>query len=380
MYQQDTVLRLVSQIYDAALNPDAWPVFLEDFAALIGGHSVSLGLCDSAAPALTVSTSVRWDPTALHEYQLHFGIQDPWAIAGFRTGRLVQGVVGLGEEVVTPSALQRTEFYNDYGRRNHLVGGIAGIIFRDGRVVSLIGASRLPGRTFGPNEVALVTVLLPHLQRALQMHRRLTRLEAETQATADVFDTLPNAMVLVNAQGNVVLINGAASMILAMRDGLTLDRSRLCASVPRENVKMRQCIAECVATTGGTGLGSGGALTISRASGKRALRVLVTPLRMANRFAPSGVAAAAIFISDPERAAETDAELLKRFHNLTATETQLALLLAGGLPLRDAAAILRVTMHTVRGYLKNIFSKTDTRSQSQLVRLVLTTPSVRRPR
>src|SRR5687767_5003469 len=114
MYRQDTVLRLVSEIYDAALKPDAWPVFLEDFAALIGGHSVSLGLCDSAAPALTVSTSVRWDPAALHDYQIHFGVQDPWAIAGVRAGRFVQGVVGLGEEVVSKSELRRTEFYNDY--------------------------------------------------------------------------------------------------------------------------------------------------------------------------------------------------------------------------------------------------------------------------
>jgi DNA-binding NarL/FixJ family response regulator len=378
VYDRDTALELVARIYDAALNPAAWPAFLDDLATVIGGHAVCLGYVDSATPALSISSSIRWDPAAMRDMS-YFRTVDPWTIAGTRKGRYRPGVVGLGEEIVSRSELLRTEFHNDFGRHYSMEGGLAGIILQEAGSVALIGAHRLPNRVFGGEEVELVKMLLPHLERALQMHQRLTRLESAREATADALDKLPVGMILTDPKGRVSLINAAASAILGSRDGLAVSRGMLSASLSRENAQLQQLVAQCAATTTGKGLQSGGAMTISRRSGRDALRLLVTPLRASNRFTPTGVAGAAIFVSDPERQVQTDAEVLRRFHSLTPAEARLAILLASGLTLREATEVSGITTNTGRGYLKNIFSKTNTRTQAQLVRVVLATPTVLPP-
>jgi DNA-binding CsgD family transcriptional regulator len=245
--------------------------------------------------------------------------------------------------------------------------------------VAFINVSSLPGHRFGSSEVELVRLLLPHLERALQMHERLTRLESEKAATADALDMLPIGMILTDPKGQVVLINGAASAIVGLRDGLSVSRGTLSATLTRENAHLQQLVAQCVATTRGKGLRSGGAVAVSRASGKRSFRLLVTPLRVSNRFAPRGVAGAAIFVSDPDQQSQTDDDLLRQFHGLTPSEARVALLIASGLTLREVSETLGIKANTARGHLKRIFSKTDTRSQAQLVRLVIAMPTIRPP-
>ena len=380
MYERETILRLVALIYDAALNPDSWPLFLEEFASTIGGHAVSLGDVDSAAPSISVSTSVRWDPAGWQEYQRYFGRLDPWGLAANRQRRFHPGVVGIGEEVVPRSDLVRTEFHNDYGWRYHIEGGIAGTILREGTAVAILGAFRLPNHTFGDDEIDLVRQLIPHLQRALQMHQRITRLEVEKEATADAFDRLSVALILTDPSGQVAMINAAADAIVRLRDGLRVARGTLVASSPHENARLQQLLAACSETTKGRGLQSGGPMTVSRPSGKRSLHLLVAPLRISNRFAPRGAAGAAIFISDPELQRPASDDLLRQFYGLTRAEARLALVLVGGVTFQEATQSLGITANTGRGYLKNIFSKTETHTQAQLVRLVLAIPDVPQPR
>jgi hypothetical protein len=66
-----------------------------------------------------------------------------------------------------------------------------------------------------------------------------------------------------------------------------------------------------IAATAGKGLRPGGALAISRPSGRHAFGLLVTPLPRGNRYAAQGGAAAAVFVRDPDGDDETDAGLLR---------------------------------------------------------------------
>ncbi len=92
--------------------------------------------------------------------------------------------------------------------------------------------------------------------------------------------------------------------------------------------------------------------------------------------------ASASFPSDPgrrpfsgtphsSRSAETDwqCRLGRQFH-LTASETRLAICLASGQSLREAARHIGVSYETVRTQLKAIFAKTNTRRQVELVLLL----------
>src|SRR5688500_10205203 len=98
--QRDVQLRLITLIYDAALNPDAWSRCLEAFADVVNGHGLSIGHIDVESPRLSISSLARWDPDALTEYAAHFVHRDPWGRAAAERGLFVPGTVGTGEAVV----------------------------------------------------------------------------------------------------------------------------------------------------------------------------------------------------------------------------------------------------------------------------------------
>lgn len=60
--------------------------------------------------------------------------------------------------------------------------------------------------------------------------------------------------------------------------------------------------------------------------------------------------------------------MLQQLYGLSRREAELALRLADGLPLAQAASAMGVTDETARGYLKAIFAKMDCHSQTELVR------------
>jgi DNA-binding CsgD family transcriptional regulator len=65
-------------------------------------------------------------------------------------------------------------------------------------------------------------------------------------------------------------------------------------------------------------------------------------------------------------------DLLQRHFGLTPAEARLALHLVAGETLRSAEATLSITYETARTHLKNIFGKTGTCRQAELVIVIVT--------
>ena len=108
-------------------------------------------------------------------------------------------------------------------------------------------------------------------------------------------------------------------------------------------------------------------MTISRPSLKRPFLVLVAPLPLAlDGGEPSGLAT--VFVSDPEARTQPIAELARRMYGLTRTETHLASAFAASGSLAQAADALHISHETARWHLKNLFRKTGTNRQSELLR------------
>ena len=104
----------------------------------------------------------------------------------------------------------------------------------------------------------------------------------------------------------------------------------------------------------------------------RAFVVMATPLLAAPPGSESTEAVVFVHIADPETGQLSATEMLETVYSLTPAEADLVRLLAGGHSLEAAAELRGVTMNTVRTQLKQVFAKTDTKRQAELVRLVLT--------
>jgi DNA-binding CsgD family transcriptional regulator len=115
-------------------------------------------------------------------------------------------------------------------------------------------------------------------------------------------------------------------------------------------------------------------MSLPRPSGRRSLAVLVCPLGGATSGDALGRPEVVVFVTDPERRPQLPADILAKLYGLTPAETRLALLLAGGKRLEEAAEELGISTTTARWTLKNLFRKTETDRQADLVRLLLSSP------
>ena len=89
---------------------------------------------------------------------------------------------------------------------------------------------------------------------------------------------------------------------------------------------------------------------------------------------PGRTPAALLFIGDPERPVDIDPRRLIRLYGLSRAESRVAVLLGQGQRLEQIAEALGLTYETVRKHLKQIFIKTGTDRQAELVRTLVTGP------
>ena len=366
-----TTLQLVDRIYDAALDPELWPLFLQDVSAAFGDVAVGLIVQMPQPPFAGQVHFLGFENAALDAYARHFVIDDPLIP---HLIRLPEGSFGtLADLGVDLDDYRRSAMFNDWMRPNGLhLPTLGSVVQRDehGGISTFTAFRTGRARPFRANDLALWGLLVPHLRRALRMINRTWAASAQQRVSEEVLDRLPSGVILLDGRGRVVQMNRRAAEILALRDGLSAVRGELSAVVARDHTELRAAIAQA------PGAPAAGVLSVRRPSGRRPFALLVVPL---GRSAPDQLrirAASAVFISDPEtECLETDEDVLRRLYGLTRAEARLAALLARGMSLEQAADQLHVGAETVRTHVKRIFSKTDTRRQAELVHLLLSLPS-----
>jgi hypothetical protein len=178
---------------------------------------------------------------------------------------------------------------------------------------------------------------VPHLRRAVELHRRIAEMESRADATADVMDRLPISLILVGAKGEILMLNRRAREILRQKDGLAVSRGGLQVLRADETIQLRKLIQGATMTGAGNSVHPGGVMTVSQPSLRRPHGILVSPLHRGQSLLGVEQSRAAIFITDPEAETERQDQILARLFRLTPAEARLADALMHGKSLKDAA-------------------------------------------
>jgi DNA-binding CsgD family transcriptional regulator/PAS domain-containing protein len=375
MDSERDVLDLVGRIYECAAEPVAWQDFLAGLARLGRGRFAAITYHDNQRDKHLISAQFGIPPEFQRLYGEHYGAMDEW-LRGAR-GVSRTGWVGTGQMLVPDATLAKSEFYNDHLRlMDNAFHLCAAQIRQEGSAVGVVSVMRpRSAGPFGESQLRLLRILLPHLQRAIQLHHRFVALQNDSDMFESALDGVTMAIVFVDATGRIIAANRPASALLAKRDGLIATREGLRASSVRESAQLEKLIRAAARTGNGNGFSSGGAVQISRQSPHSPLAVLVTPVRMSLASLAPHIPAVAVFITDLEQHVEPCREIFCRLYGVTPAEYALAALLAQGYSLRQAADSRRVAIATARSQLKSIFRKANVSSQSQLVRLLLLIPT-----
>jgi DNA-binding CsgD family transcriptional regulator len=375
MLAQEKLLGLVGRIYDAAADPLQWTVFLEELAGALNGTSTAIMYHDLTSMRANLGVFVRSEPDIEQLYLQHYSRFDPYRAAWFsRFDRVGPDAISTGEDLVAPGKIEKTEYHNDFAVAQDVVHHMpAPLVIERGWAANL-GCNRPASKgPFGPDEVTLLRTLFPHLQRAMQFHRKFVELEGQHRTSLDALDRLPMGVVLLEGPEKIIVINREAHRILSQNDGLTAGKTGLSAALPAVNQELRRLLNPAAASSQSGGY-AGGSIVIPRPSGKRSFLLLVSPV--ARHLFPSeiGNARVIVFVTDPEKKPRLVAGALAEIYQLTPAESRLAHILVQGNSLVRAARRLGVSHNTARTHLQRIFQKTNTGHQAELVQVLLSGP------
>jgi DNA-binding CsgD family transcriptional regulator len=371
------LLGLIDHVYAAAVAPERWERVLAELSEALGGAAVYISLrirslqservLHSASdadpgPVFRIHLDPKYHPVFLRLSAEEF----PWATVDRE--RLARGFV--------QSTDLRPSFVEEFMRPQGLVpeGPI-------GHVMASVGPRPLAGMLIfrregcrpieGP-DLELLDQLVAHLDRAYAIHCRLMEAQHQERALREVLDRLPSGVMLLDKDARVILRNRSVDLILSLEDGLRLQDGRPRLAEPLPDRAFQQLLAESVQTRAERGRSCGKTFSIVRPSGRRSFAAMIGPLLAPPPGTNLREAAAILFVTDPEGRQISTTEILEGLYDLTPAEADLLRLLAEGRSLEEVATQRGVTMNTARSQLKQVFAKTDTRRQGELVRLVLT--------
>lgn len=358
---------VVGALYEGALESPPWQSAMQ----LLRGHLNAAHVTLMLRPPSSDNTGIMINtgPITTHgleSYENHFFSLDPFV-------RLGEGQVVTAEELIGKQWLD-SPIYLEYLRPlgiRHLLG--ADIYTRDGVECRLRVTRSESEVSFSEADKALVGFVLPHLKRSIQLHTRLDFLEGERQLFAGTVNRMLLGMVSFAEDGEILETNEEARRILGERDGLWLHDNKLCISNAQESREMHRLIRLALTDAkGNDGASVVQAISVTRPSGRAPLGILIRAVPMGQWSESKRRSAAVMFLRDAEsNVPQPSQELVRRLFGLTRKEAALALLLAEGFTLDEAADKMDVRRNTARTHLRSIFCKTGVTRQTMLVRLLL---------
>jgi DNA-binding CsgD family transcriptional regulator len=362
-------LPLIQLIYEATLDVSQWQRFAQAFSDALGGARVGIALQPPGFPLPgLIFGSLGLHDEFLPVFARHFERGLPWE-EGRRS--VFVGRFGLTSEVISDERMRASDFYREcmapqglgpHAPMSHTIA-LAG-----GRPVASLSifATEATG-PFDATHREFGDLLAPHLA----LGYRLLVENRHHQALSDAIDRFPTGVALLDARGHLLLANRGARQLFARNDGITLDGATVRAAGPNDDIALRRAIAASVqAAMAGRSIESA-VLSVGRRSERRPYAVMVGPLRPHSGGATAVDALVVLHIADLDQGVLRRREVLRELYGLTEAETQLVELLCQGSSLDEAAGARGVTMNTARSQLKQVFAKTHTSRQSELVRLVI---------
>lgn len=364
MNEEDILPGLIDSIYDATIQPELYEKFLLRLSEAVRGKWTMLMAHDLRAWRLSICLSIGLDATTLERVSTCFATRNPFIAPGRQLMR--DGTVVAGEMILTDSELMRSEYYSELPAPYDLHYMISTTITFDHCSATVICSVR--PQSFGPfgeAELQLFQKLAPHLRRALEIQQKLAFMEAEREA----WDRVPVGCLLLGRSARVLLVNRAAEDMFVRKDGLVYSAGQLSARLPGPASQLRALISTATSDR----LVSGGSVAVPRSTDEAPYVILVAPLPRKQLDWGGHSPVAIVFITDPAAQPGIDSAL-GQLYGLTPAELRLTQALMNGGGLRHAADELSISANTAKTHLQHIFSKTQTKRQAELIRLLAATP------
>jgi len=349
---------LLELIYAAPGSAEAWTRTALATARHFNSAHAHLVMLDPAATPLLHFVTL---PEAGEEYVAHYGTLD----VGMR--RMFGGPerqATTNTDVMSADELKRCPVQQEFLPRFE---SEQRMWVKDGlgeapRLVTTV--IRAPGQgAFEVGERRRFEIVSSHLDRAMRLHLELQRSQALAASLEQGLEQLSSGFLLLDRSGRVMFANAAARAMMDERRALGFERGRLRAWARGEDASLQAALT-------GALRGGRGARTMTL-HGQGGEPVVVRVIRLTPGHAVlSDNGCVVVLLSDAAGRFEVDPELLQGL-GLTRTQARLTAALARGSSLEAYASAHGLRLSSVRSTLRDVFTRTGTHRQSELLLLAL---------
>ena len=224
---------------------------------------------------------------------------------------------------------------------------------------------------FSNHDKKLLQALLPHIQRSVKISQHYKEMEHRDKTTTDILEKLPYGIVFLSDKGLPIEYNARAEKICNRKNDLFLGASGINLKDPEKNRALQDAITHVIDKNSDRQTSA-----IKITTHNDLLHILISLLndKEGDTNIPRDKAQAIMFISSTKYSPILCGEALSDLFGLSRAEIRLVAELIRGRSIEETAEHLHVSKHTLRAQLRSIFKKTDTRSQSDLIRCLLSSP------
>lgn len=358
---------LLDLIYGAIVEPVLWSQALERIADGLGGQSAWLSQL-SREDGSGSGVIARIDPEMPGRYLAYYSGINPFCrpdLPALRPGAW-RPTITTDEDRLPKADLVAGEYYADFLRpqsiHNVLMIGLAA----RGQELATVNINRSYRQgQFQSAERDLARWLHPHLIRAFRLSDLFAAKLAMNETLAAVLDRMVQGICVLDAAGRVIHCNRSAERIIGASPWLTIAGGRLAPIESRARNTLSGLIARATAAPPSPRLGG----DVAIGDGEARLMISVAPLAAQGLSIIATEPGALVCITQSAQSLSLSECQMHDLFALTPAEAHVAALVLRGHAPREAAALLDVSLATVRTHLAHIFDKTGTSGQADLSRL-----------
>jgi DNA-binding CsgD family transcriptional regulator len=295
------------------------------------------------------------------EYSDYWWQHNIWLSTGTAKGLFLKGAVLIGTDHVSTAELHRTAFYRDFLVTMPAEHLLTATMFESSNAYETppmtLNFFRAPGAApFSQADAAALRQLYPHIQRAFTLHWEWRSMREQLVTYHASLDSMDFGVMFINPARRVQHVNRTAKA--------------LAADILQAGLPTAGSVAQLIDAAA---KGEGGATVF----GKSRMMLLTLPVSAPVRNTVGETRASVMLILvDPEKKPDAAADFVSNAFALSKAESRLIPLLLTGKTPAEMAQALALKLPTVRSQLSNVFAKTGTTRQQELIRLLGALPNL----
>ncbi len=362
MGYRDRIIATITHIHDAGLDSEKWPEALSHVTALIGGQGASLEFMQR--PSLRHCGMYSHGLPDVGAYMEYYAPQSPRYphLSRQPTGSVQYDTLYYDEDAMDAHPFYM-EFLADFDMRYFL----GGVVAKSSHDLAAFAVQISPKQGHpSAAKIKTMALLLPHIQQATDVMRRLGNLANLQHSFEDVLNWLADGVLKLAADGSIRYANLAAQKIFRRNDGIAMRRGAVEFVSAQAGAKLAgalQAVAK-LRDADVTAVKDADFIAETR-SGAPPFSISIRPASAAKDLGDDILAL--MFIHDPLIRHAATVELLRQAFGLTPAEADVANGLRCGLSADSYARSRNVSPNTVYTHIRRIKGKVGCARMTELI-------------